>query len=392
MFSTTQQALEDFDLAVLDKALDRVKAQVFLSSSAAFLGPLMCSLEFIWEPKVNTAATDGLRIYWAPQFFLGLPEKTRETVLVHELWHVAYMHMVRTGDRDRKIFNYACDIAINNDLEDQGYSFESVEDCWKDQYYRGQNAEAIYDDLIKKAKKTPNPAWGNGNGGSGDPDDFDGDMYQPSPEEKQNIINSVVKAAHAAKMSNKPGAIPGALEELINEFLEPKIDWKTALQTYFLDMVQEDWTWARPNRRYQDMYLPSPDMVEGRLGHLIYYLDTSGSISKKDVIRFNSELKHIKDTLNPEKLTVVQFDTQIQSEIDFDEFQPYEKITVKGRGGTSLAPVRQHIIDNSPQAAIIFSDLYVSKMQSGPKCPILWIVIGNKSAQVDFGKMIHITS
>jgi predicted metal-dependent peptidase len=410
MFSKTQEPLDGYDIAVLDKALDRVKGNVFLSSSAAFLGPLMCSLEFIWEPKVKTAGTDGLRIFWAPKFFMGLPEKVRETVLVHELWHVAYMHMVRTGDRDKKIFNYACDIAINNDLEDQGYSFETVEDCWKDQRYRGQNAEAIYDDLMKNAKQIPNPAWGKGPSGAGnqqnqqgnspsqgdgdaDGDPQDGDMYDTdSPVEKQTIINNVVRAAHSAKMSNKAGSIPGALEEIINEFLKPKIDWKVALQTFFTDMIQEDYTWARPNRRYQDMYLPSPDMVEGRLGHLIYYLDTSGSITTKDVIRFNSELKYIKDTLSPEKLTVVQFDTQIQSEIDFDEFKPFEKIMVKGRGGTSLKCVRDHIKKYRPQAAIIFSDLYVPKMTPDPKVPIIWVVIGNKNAQVDFGKMIHITS
>ena len=68
----------------------------------------------------------------------------------------------------------------------------------------------------------------------------------------------------------------------------------------------------------------------------------------------------------------------------------FEKIVIVGRGGTKLGPVRQHIMDNQPTAAIIFSDMLVSPMRPGPTCPILWVAISNKDAKVPFGKLIHI--
>ena len=120
-------------------------------------------------------------------------------------------------------------------------------------------------------------------------------------------------------------------------------------------------------------------------------MDVSGSISDHDILRFNSEVKFIKETFNPIKLTLVQFDTRISSEQTMTEDEPFDKIVVLGRGGTCLRPVRQHIIDNEPTAAIIFTDLYVAPMQELPiEVPIIWASTST-GISVPFGKLIHVT-
>lgn len=376
------------DEAVLQRELDRTKSRVFLGKNAAFLGSIMCSMEFIWDENEPTAATDGERFWWNPMWFLSLPEKTRETVLVHELWHPARLHGVRRGTRDPKIWNYACDIRINNDLENEGFSFEQVEWAWKDQKYGTMAEEAIYDALIQSGEEPPTPPWDVGKPQAGD-------LKESKDGNPQQQINTVVRAIQQAKLAGQAGTIPGEIEKIIDKFLAPIIPWEQALQQFFVDLLDEDYSWRKPNRRHlhQNMYLPSQITDDGRLEHLAYYLDVSGSVSDKDVLRFNSEVKYIKEFFNPEKLTLVQFDHRITSVTEFGPDDPFEKIVVVGRGGTSLVPVREHIHQLKPTAAIIFTDLQVSPMWP-LECDtsVIWVGINAAGISVPFGKLIHIRS
>lgn len=373
--------MADLDYDFLQRELDRTKSQVFLGKNAAFLGSLMCSMDFFWNEDEPTASTNGIDYSWNPHWFLSLPPKTRCTVLIHELWHPARLHMLRRGDRDPQYWNYACDIRINNDLENEGYSFEGVEWAWKDHSFdaNGRAAEEdIYDQLMQTMPPIPPQPGG-------------GDLREPSKEQLHKQVNAVVKAVHQAKLAGQAGSIPGNIEELIKQFLEPILPWEQLLMQFFTDLLDEDYSWKRPNRRYQDLYLPCRFTDDGRLEHLIYYLDVSGSISDKDVLRFNSEVKYIKESLNPAKLTLVQFDTTIRQERVFHEHDLFEEVVVVGRGGTSLVPVREHIHQHKPTAAIIFSDLDCPAMQPlDYDIPVIWIAVHARGRDVPFGKLIHI--
>lgn len=393
-----------FDISKLNRELDRVKSKVFLGKNAAFLATLMCSMEFVWSDHVQTAATNGLTLWWNPEFFMSLDPKVRETVLVHELWHPAFLHMLRRGSRNPKIWNYAADIVINNQLDSEGYSFEGTSP-WLDHSYDGWNTEDIYDDLYKKGEEylqqsMPMYQWVNPGSGIGD----ETDIIEPgengtddSPGAKSQaaqiahaITNNVVMASHNAKLA---GDLPGNVEVILKQFLEPKLPWKNLLQNFFNQLCTQDYSWSRPNRRYNDMYLPSLQDQQEALDHLVYYLDVSGSISEMDIIRFHSEFKYVKETFVPEKMTMVQFDTIIQKEEVFERDRPFEEIHVIGRGGTSLVCVRDHILENKPTAAVIFSDLYcdvMEKLPIGSEIPIIWICVNNRSARVNEGQLIHI--
>ena len=100
---------DSLDLHALSKQLDITKSKVFLSEkNAAFLGSLMCSLNFVWSRDLPTAATNAITFWWNPDWFLSLDPEVRKTVLMHELWHVARLHMVRLDNRNPRYWNYAC--------------------------------------------------------------------------------------------------------------------------------------------------------------------------------------------------------------------------------------------------------------------------------------------
>ena len=202
-------------------------------------------------------------------------------------------------------------------------------------------------------------------------------------------ISKIVKAAQASRMAREAGVVPGETELIIDEFLNPILPWEVLLARYFTELSKDDYSWKRPSRRYQDDYLPSLDGDNG-LDHLIYYLDISGSVSDADILRFNSEVKHIHETFAPKRLTLVTFDTRLQDFYEFTDDMPFDKIVVHGRGGTSLVEVEEHIRKHRPSAAVIFSDLGCNPMQKDPGAPILWVVVGAPQASVPFGQMIHI--
>lgn len=373
--------LGDFDPLDLTKQLDRAKAKVFLGRNAAFLGSIMCNLNMIWTNEVQTAAVDGVSLFWNPDWFMELSQETRGTVLLHELWHIARMHLIRRGERNGKIWNYACDIRINNDLEDAGYTFEGTSP-WKDQRYSGWVEEDIYDDLIARDISPPESgSWGDGLS------DLLDELGASLPE----LLGIPVQAAHQAKVAGESGELPGDIEEIIRQFLAPVVPWEQYLHQWFSDQLDTSYTWARPNRRYSDMYLPSSFNDDGRLEHLIYFLDCSGSISTAQAVRFNSEVRYVKDTYNPQKMTMVLFDVVIQRVYEITEEDPFDEIVIAGRGGTSLVCVRDFIEKHKPSAAIIFSDLEVAPMEPlSVPIPTLWVAINNPSATVPFGQLIHI--
>lgn len=177
---------------------------------------------------------------------------------------------------------------------------------------------------------------------------------------------------------------------MIQKFLKSIVPWETVLERFFEELCAEDYSWRRPNRRHSDVYLPSRES-DNRLPHMLYGIDVSGSVTDPDILRFNSEIKHIKERYNPEKLTVFQFDTRITKVDIFGEDDSFDEIVVVGRGGTDLRPVRQFILENDPTAVVIFSDLYVDPMEP-VDVPIIWVCVGNRGARVKCGQMIHINN
>lgn len=381
----------EYDYAMLDRELDKTKSRVFLGNNAAFLGPLMCATEFEWNTSIETCDTDGKRIRWNPADFLGCTRDGRISSLLHELGHIYRLHQLRRGDRCPDIWNIACDICINRDLLKFGYKLEwPHEGIGAHPEIPFELEEQIYDYLIKPGGGGQPPP------GQSIPGHVCGGMpANASQAVKQHMINSVVQAMQSAIQQGKPGDIPGSVREIIKQFLAPKVPWETVIYQWMDDLSDEDYSWARPNRSHipMSMYLPSRVKDETRLRHVMCFQDVSGSVQPKDSVRFNSEMKFIWDTFKPEKITIVQFDTKIQKVDVFEDGDPFTEIEIIGRGGTCLKCVKKYILDEKPTAVIIFSDMWVAPMtMPPPPCPILWVAVDNKDAQVPYGKLIHINA
>ena len=378
----------DYDLPAqerLDRLMGKTKLKLFMyaKKNVAFLGRLLCSIEFLWDEKIGTACTNGLYIKFNPYFFLAMSEKDRVFVLYHELWHVALMHCVDLKNRNGPAWQYATDYVINfmayeDGLVSRNAYLSSIEFTGlSEPKYDGWTSEAIYRDLLKNSVKIP----------MGPMEDL-----EPAPEGSTGkIISAVVQSYQMAKLSKKAGQLPGEFEEIISKFLNPVIPWEQVLQNYFSERCNSDYSLQRPNRRYSDIIISSL-VSDGQLQSISWYIDDSGSISDEMLLRFTSEVAYVHNTYNPETMKIIFFDADIQNEYEFEADTPILELKPIGRGGTELEPVRQHILENKPNVAIIMTDLYCDPMRSDPGVEILWAVSNNDNPKVPFGTIIKLPS
>ncbi len=115
-----------------------------------FFGRIICSCELVPVDDANleTACSDGRRIFIAERWYSALPDTQRLAVLAHEVLHIVLRHFFRLGNRDRMRFNYAADIEIHFLLEAENFE-EPVVLPYQPEW-EGLTAEEIYECLPRE--------------------------------------------------------------------------------------------------------------------------------------------------------------------------------------------------------------------------------------------------
>lgn len=374
---------------------DFTKAKIALLSPNAnrnviFITTVLFALDCMWDESIPTACTNGKSIKFNPTFFDSLTHPQQVTLIAHETWHVALNHMSRMQGLDPETANHAADYVINIMLKDAGY--EPLPDWLCLDKYRKWSTKQVYDDLMKN-KKDGKPEPQNGQGG--DIDTID-PKAPTAGEQAQDIKEIIVRANTAKKQAEQStgksaGAMPGELEVMIEGYLNPKLPWQTILQNYMSEMDKSDYSFQRPNRRYMpDVFIPSLS-GEG-MGDIALVYDISCSVTNHELRQYTSEADDVIRKLEPSKVDIVTFDTQIQDTYTLDQGETAEHLVFHGRGGTSLRCVFEYFKDKRPSVIVIFSDLECTPtpIENKPNVDVIWICVNNPRAKVNFGKLIHV--
>jgi predicted metal-dependent peptidase len=126
------------------------RARTTLLLDHPFFGTLLFRLGGKASRSVATMATDGISLFYNPEFVETLNAAELAGVLAHEVMHPALQHHTRRGDRSPVRWNIACDYAINPILFDAGLTLPK--DVLIDNRFRGMSAERIYN-LIEEDEK-----------------------------------------------------------------------------------------------------------------------------------------------------------------------------------------------------------------------------------------------
>jgi predicted metal-dependent peptidase len=325
-----------------------------------------------------------------PDFWLSLTDDVRTSLLAHEAWHVAFGHIILPLGVDPGRFNEAADYVINIMLKDTKFTIPNEWLC--ESRYRDMSTMEVYNTLPPPDPNEEKTPVGIGYGIGQDIESPDDNQSDSDIENlKSEIESNIVKATTMAEMNGEGvGTLPGDIQEIIDNLVNPKLDWRTILQNYMTDFNKTDYSFRRPNKRYMpDFYLPS---LHGEsMGELAAFRDTSGSVNTTELTAFMSEIADIKEKLNPLVTTVGDFDTSIKEIHKFTKDEAMPNIPCVGRGGTDLECVFEYFKDNPPELLIIFSDLWCDKIEEDPGYPVIWVCVNNTDAEVNFGKLIHLT-
>lgn len=370
------------------RALDKAVLGLFGPDSYAstFLTTIYCSLNVSWDETFPTACTNGKFLKINPHWFMTLSPKMQITLLAHELWHIAFMHMARCGHRIWQIFNMAADHAINLMLIAHGYHFDTLPNGemmgLADSRFTGMSTEQIYDILVDENAPINLP-FGS--------DFSDNQIEELTPEEHADVVATIVKATIMAKMAGEAGKLPGELTSMMDTLLRPKLTWWNLFEKWLTEKYDEGYTWTRPNRRFQNVYLPSKDGTDG-LTSLIYAIDCSGSLTDPQLLVINSRLRDFKEQFLPISMKVVSFDTKLRDTWEFTMDQDISGLEFTGRGGTNMHPVFEIVKKEKPVGLVMFSDMDCEIPDKVPGVDVLWVCLDRPTWKPPYGRVIHIDS
>jgi predicted metal-dependent peptidase len=231
-----------------------------------------------------------------------------------------------------------------------------------------------------------------------------GAVLEPPPDENGNPQSDSdateqeaewkMAVAQAAQLARAAGKLPGFMEEILKDDLAPKAPWQQLLRQYMNSYAKDDYTWQKPNRRHvaNGLYLPS--IRSETVGTIALFFDTSGSIDSVMLAQFVAEVNSILEDIKPERLLLIQVDTQVNEvqDLSYDDL-PFE-FTAKGRGGTYFQPAFDWIEEQEiePVCAVYLTDMAPGDVPRDPGYPVLWVDFAAYDWLPDmpFGERIYI--
>jgi predicted metal-dependent peptidase len=373
-------------------------------------------------------------------FIDSLNDAELRFLVLHEVYHKLYKHLTtwrHLHDQDAQLANQACDYVINVKISDDnldGWAVMPQGGCL-DVKYRDWDSAAVFNDLRDNGSPqdgdegsgdttgtqntavgddggedgttgTQNTAVGDagdgdGSGDNGPPQGFDSHDWDGAadltPDEKRELARDVDEAIRQGALI--AGKVGSGGDRDLEDLLTPQIDWREVLREFIqTTCAGSDYsTWQRPNRRYVSSGYYMPSGISEQVGELVIAVDTSGSIGQLELTAFMSEIQAICDTVHPDHIRLLYWDTRVCQDEKYDMHQLDELVKTtkpKGGGGNNVECVTDYLTEHGvkPQAAIVLTDGYLGGSWGQWSCPVLWCILDNKSAKPDTGKHVNITS
>ena len=442
--SADNTALDELQQARLKSATNTVM------KDHPFFAPAMAGMPLVLDRTIPTACTDGRVIRFNPDFTATLNDYELVGLLIHEVCHPLFGHLVRFASADRRMANRACDYEINNLLTEYSNTASRPivlpKDAWVDlARLKTKAAEAIY--KILQAEELPPPppppppkppegdegggeSEGDGDGKGGEegegtkPDDSkDGESKdgsgtkpdkpeggsggQPLPEpvspgefeipkgtpeeiaEQEDKWREILSTSiHASKLR---GAAPGEFLEKLQQLQKSPLNMKDILQKYADEFCMDEGS-TKPDKRFlanHDMCVAG--MEDERIGSLVFVNDTSGSMPARVAEVCCSVIQNAVNTLNADRLIHMDVDSRVAKVREYAPYQPVD-IEIHGRGGTDFRPAFDWVEDNrvAPRVLVYMTDGWGTFPESPPSMPVLWLTWGKGAAEYPFGDVIDL--
>lgn len=344
------------------------KAKVAIGLDHPFFASILYKRGLVEDSKIPTLQVDARgTIYYNPQFVESLTVPQIVWCLCHEVGHVIAQHALRRHNRDPKAWNYAGDAWINDTLDACNVG-ERVPNTINMPGAKDKTTEEIYNSLPDN-----DGSGGDDQGGMGNDVIYGEGISEAEAEEIAAQVK--IDVAQAAQIAKAKGALSGALEKFVHDFIHTKTPWYDHLERYMTDMVKSDYTWSRPNRRFlaSGLYMPSKGN-QPTMGEVVLQIDVSGSVSQKEIEYYNGHIKRITEVCNPTKVHVLYTDSEV---LRHDEFEQGDEVNIEfySGGGTCMESGFKYLMDKGidPSVVVTLTDAYDCYSEA-PPFPVVWCV------------------
>jgi predicted metal-dependent peptidase len=404
------------------------KARLNLILDAPFFGTLAFKLKVQPDPSVPTSHVDGKTIRINPDYAAKLTEPQLNGQIIENILHCAQGHLWRKGARDLDRWNAAADqtsweiISKLQQATDGRISMPPNGHC-KPQY-ANLSTEEVYHLLEQEDSKgkqqgqpppqgyqspgsfdqpAPDAPPDNNDSPNNQPGDGDGDSpggdsapspQPPPPESLEDEWKEAVVTAATTERQRQQGNLPAWMKHLIEELVEPKVPWTEYVREFCHRLTRDDYSFRRPNRRFLQRGFILPSLQSESLGPIIGAFDTSGSIfcHPQLVQAILSEFQGVLDLCRPEKMLLIDCDTQVHQTKEYFPGDSLLEFVPQGGGGTDFRPIFRAAeqLPEPPACLIFLTDLWGTFPDTPPDFPVLWANFGDPTEKAPFGTTIHV--
>lgn len=362
------------------------------------------------EYDIETIGVTTNQLLYNREFIADTAFSELMFINLHEIAHIALMHVARREGRDPELWNTACDLYVNASLLEE-FNLEIGKVTTIDGFvdicapYNGlycssidtktDYVEKIYANLEKQAiengyfdnrisSSDENKQYNFRYTGSKKKQDH---YYGAKAKEVERCwelsiditVNStqcdlidtgeeqVIKEQSSKKLlsdadvrakmsqSKAKGNDSSNIELLSKKLLKSEVDWRSLLNKYLTTAYSKDSSFNFPDKRmyYQKAIYPGQRSEDNSvLAGLKVCIDTSGSISDNDLFRFFYQIDKLAKQFKIEA-ELIYWDAQVKSVGSFSNIKEFERINCIGRGGTDPKCVFQRFISRKEKPVVV---------------------------------------
>ena len=430
------------------KALERARAALVLSHP--FFGSLALRLRPVCDESCPGLWVDGRTLGCNPAYACAASDKALLSALAHEVLHVALGHHVRRAGRDERLWNRACDYAVNHLLLESGFSLP--EGALYRPEYADRSADEIYGWLAVLqdgeshrahvlSEEGEESAFVEGDGGSdglGGEQGVENEASSAAPKSGEEVKGALQerggsasdrkqgrerdaerndcgevrdhpllrdgrgdaareKAEQEADMALtqafqealRMGDMPAGLARFVRSRLYPSMDWREQLSRFIELCSDNDYSWSQPDRRYVHAGLYLPSRREMRLPPVALAVDASGSVDAALLSRFCTELSGILEAFDT-TLLVFWHDMTVTGRAVYERQDLPVTPLPSGGGGTDYRPVAEALEETgvTPACLLWFTDMECDRFPEQMPCPVLWVCPSEPKIRPPFGEVL----
>jgi predicted metal-dependent peptidase len=363
--------------------LSKIGKQLMLSEP--FYGVFLSTLNKVVRKDVPTAGVclQGINYQLAvnEEFWNSLQgDKPKIGLLKHELLHICFNHLLDKDDYpDQELHNVAADIEINQYIAEEYYPSKDLllPSSYPELNLPLKAGTKVYYGLLKQALESGaspklqqlmdglkgeglHPTWG----------EFDG-LSEADAKLAKSQLEHQIKEILKSQSDKGRGFVPSELESFIDGILaetEPSYDWRSYFRR-FAGTSTRTYT-KKTRRKLNKRFQENPALKIKTKKNVLVGIDTSGSVSEKNLIEFFTEIQHMYKT--GVAITIAEGDAGIHNIYEYKGEMPN---FVTGRGGTNMNPFIEYFNEHREfNSLIILTDGYIGHNTAKSFKPTIMVI------------------